>query len=169
MLTVSIDTRDTPWIRPCTVLVQKLKVTNNKKSQKFQPLAGLEPTIPCLGGRCLIHQATEAGYSLQILCLFIGKYKTYRKQTTRGDKFLNVFKRNKFRDLKVNNKKAIKMQPLAGLEPAIPCLGGRCLIHQATEASPLPQTFPSEGTVTCIANLHQHKRQLQLKCIFIGF
>ena len=30
--------------------------------QKFEPPAGLEPAIPGLGGRCLIHWATEATY-----------------------------------------------------------------------------------------------------------
>ena len=33
--------------------------------QKREPPAGLEPAIPGLGGRCLIHWATEATSNLQ--------------------------------------------------------------------------------------------------------
>ena len=39
-------------------------IANLGAKRKDQPLAGLEPAIPCLGGRCLIHLATEAMLSL---------------------------------------------------------------------------------------------------------
>ena len=40
----------------------------------------------------------------------------------------------KFRKTKKASIELSKQKPPAGLEPAIPGLGGRCLIHWATEA-----------------------------------
>ena len=38
--------------------------------QNFEPPAGLEPAIPGLGGRCLIHWATEATYFASVKDLY---------------------------------------------------------------------------------------------------
>ena len=36
-----------------------------KEKKKSEPPAGLEPAIPGLGGRCLIHWATEASTGIE--------------------------------------------------------------------------------------------------------
>ena len=38
-----------------------------RATEKFEPPAGLEPAIPGLGGRCLIHWATEAIANIRVV------------------------------------------------------------------------------------------------------
>ena len=124
------------WVSPwqsslCCTSVYNLKMLNRIRDKNLSNLPGFEPGIFWSVVRRVIHCAT--GPPCYSVNLDSSNWKASFQRETKGGCLILFFRVTEVATKTLSYFKT--HEPPAGLEPAIPGLGGRCLIHWATEAT----------------------------------